>query len=110
MLFELFLLKNQDLEIIWKNLRGKGPLNHEHSINLEYAVRLQVAKILINKAEHLMDYLSLVVMEINSLNGQVSVHEETPEPLFSKISTNLEQPKIIKNSKISSLLLAAVNV
>ncbi|MDF0715234.1 hypothetical protein PY092_03645 [Muricauda sp. 334s03] len=98
------------MEIIWKNIEGKSTLNHERSINLEYAVRLQVVKILINEAEHLMDYLSLVVMEINPSNGHVSVHQETPEPLFSKISNNLEQPKTKENAKISSPLLAAVNV
>jgi len=98
------------LEIIWKNIEEKGTLNHERSINLEYAVRLQVVKILINEAEHLMDYLSLVVMEINPSNGLVSVHQETPEPLFSKIHNNLEQPKTKENTKISSPLLAAVNI
>ena len=77
---------------------------------MEYAVRLQVVKILINEAEHLMDYLSLVVMEINPSNGHVSVHQETPEPLFSKISKNLEQPKTKENSRVSSPLLTAVNV
>lgn len=85
-------------------------MNHERSVNLEYAVRLQVVKILINEAEHLMDYLSLVIMEINSSNGHVSVHQETPEPLFTKISNNLEQPKTKKNSKAPSPLLAAVKV
>ncbi|WP_421824147.1 hypothetical protein [Flagellimonas oceanensis] len=98
------------MQIIWKNLGGKNPLNHERSINLEYAVRLQVVKILINEAEHLMDYLSLVVMEINPSNGHVSVRQETPEPLFSKISNNLEQPKTKENSKVSSPFLTAVNV
>nr|WP_288931489.1 hypothetical protein [uncultured Allomuricauda sp.] len=99
-----------DLELIWNNLGGKGTSDHERRINLEYAVRLQVVKILIKEAEHLMDYLSLVVIEINSSNGYVSVHEETPEPLFSKIANNLEQPKAKKVSKVSSSLLAAINL
>ena len=54
-------------------------MNHERKINLEYAARLQVVKILIKEAEHLMDYLSLVVIEINLSNGEVSVLEETPD-------------------------------
>ncbi len=98
------------MEIIWKNLGEKSQLNHEYLINLEYDVRLQVVRILINEAEHLMDYLSLVVMEINASNGYVSVHEETPEPLFSKISNNLEQPKTREVPKQTSPLLTAVNV
>ncbi len=97
------------MEIIWKNIEDKDTWNHEHSINLEYEVRLQVVKILIKEAEHLMDYLSLVVIEINSSNGYVSVHEETPEPLFSKIANNLEQPKAKKVTKVTSPLLAAIN-
>ncbi|MBO0330521.1 hypothetical protein [[Muricauda] lutisoli] len=98
------------MEIIWKNLGRKSPLNHEHSIDLEYGLRLQVVRILIDEAEHLMDYLSLVVMEINSLNGHVSVNEETPEPLFSKISNNLEQPKSKEVPEQTSRLLTTVNV
>ena len=71
---------------------GKG-LDHFQRVELEYAVRLQVVKILIGEAEHLMEYLSLVVMQINPSNGYVLVNEETPEPLFSKIKNNLVQPK-----------------
>ncbi len=98
------------MKIIWKSLEGKSGLNHEHRINLEYDVRLQVVKILIREAEHLVDYLSLVVIEINPSNGYISVQEETPEPLFSKITNNLEQPKAKKVSKVSSPLLAAINL
>jgi len=85
-------------------------LNQERSINLEYAVRLQVVKILIKEAEHLMDYLSLIVVQIDAYNGNVSIHQDTPEPLFSKIANGLEQPAPLKVSKHPSSLLAAVNV
>ena len=57
-----------------------------------------------------MDYLSLVVIEINLSNGEVSVHEETPEPLYSKIANNLEQPVAKDVSAASSPLLTAVNL
>jgi len=97
------------LKIIWKNLEDGIFLRHEHSINLEYEIRLQVIQTLIKEAEHLMDYLYLVVVEINPSDGYVSVHPETPEPLFSKIAKNLEQPIAGKFSKASSPLLAAVN-
>ncbi|MBR9853281.1 MAG: hypothetical protein GYB37_01715 [Algicola sp.] len=97
------------MKIIWKSSEVNKALNHLQRVELEYAVRLQVVKILISEAEHLMDYLSLVVMQINPSNGHVSVHEETPEPLFSKISNNLEQPKPKKVAKVSSSLLAIAN-
>nr|WP_297787287.1 hypothetical protein [uncultured Allomuricauda sp.] len=98
------------MKIIWNNSAGENPLNHADGINIEYAVRLQVVKILINEAEHLIDYLSLVEIEINPSNGHVLVHEGTPEPLFSIIANNLKQPKALKVSKVSSHLLAAVNL
>ncbi|AEM69957.1 hypothetical protein Murru_0910 [Allomuricauda ruestringensis DSM 13258] len=98
------------MKIIWKNVAGKSKLNHEHIVNLEYAMRLQVVRILINEAEHLMDYLSLVVVEINLSSGYVSVHEETPEPLFSKIANNFVQPETQKASSSSSSLVATINV
>ncbi|NDV15087.1 hypothetical protein GO009_03545 [Muricauda sp. TY007] len=98
------------MKIIWKNVAGKSKLSHGHIVNLEYAVRLQVVRILINEAEHLMDYLSLVVIEINSSSGHVCVHKETPEPLFSKIANNLEQPVANKITEVHSPLLAAINL
>jgi len=104
------LVQNFDLEIIWKNISDKSVLNHGCRINLEYAVRLQVVRILIKEAEHLMDYLSLVVVQIDTGNGNVSVHQDTPEPLFSKITNSLEQPESLKVSEQPSPLLAAVNL
>jgi len=85
-------------------------LNQERKINLEYAVRLQVVRILIKEAEHLMDYLSLVVVQIDLYNGNVSIHQDTPEPLYSKIANNLEQPVPRSVSTVSSSVLAAVNI
>ncbi|WP_421813031.1 hypothetical protein [Flagellimonas sp.] len=97
------------MEIIWKNLKDKRALYHERKINLEYAVRLQVVRILIKEAEHLMDYLSLVVVQIDPGNGNVSIHRDTPEPLYSKIANNLEQPVARDVFTDSSSLSAAVN-
>jgi len=97
------------LEIIWKNLKDRRALHHERKINLEYAVRLQVVRILIKEAEHLMDYLSLVVVQIDPGNGNVSIHRDTPEPLYSKIANNWEQPVARDVFTDSSSLSAAVN-
>jgi len=75
---------------------------------LEYAARLQVVKILIKEAEHLMNYLSLVGIQIDASNGKVSVHPETPEPLYSKISDKLVQPNAPNvQEPVSSLLATA---
>ena len=98
------------MEIIWKEIEGKGTLGHEQKINLEYAVRLEVVKILIKEAEHLLDYLSLVFLDLDSSNGTVSVNSETPEPLFSKISRNLSQFQVKENQNFPSSHLAAVNI
>ncbi|MAU17463.1 MAG: hypothetical protein CMH46_18200 [Muricauda sp.] len=96
------------LEIIWNNLQSKSALPHEDRVNLEYAVRLQVVKILIKEAEHLMDYLSLISVEINLENGFVSVSDETPEPLFSMIANNLVQPKIKEIKNFSNSIASSV--
>ena len=96
------------MEIIWKNVTGKTALDHKQEVDLEYAVRLQVVKIVIKEAEHLMPYLSLVAIEIDASNGNVSVHGDTPEPLYSKIANKLEQPVSYKISKTSSPVFAAL--
>ena len=57
-----------------------------------------------------MPYLSLVVIEIDPANGEVSVHEDTPEPLRSKITKSLKQPVSKKISKAYSPVLAAVKL
>ena len=106
---DYFRFKIFDLEIIWKNISGKSSLSQEDRINLEYAMRLQVVKIVIKEAEHLMGYLSLVIIEINTSNGNVSVHGDTPEPLYSRIANNLKQPVSKKISKTSSPVFAALN-
>ncbi|WP_318310465.1 hypothetical protein [Flagellimonas crocea] len=90
------------MEIIWKTSKNKYGLGQERMVDLEYAVRLEVVKILIKKAEHLMDYLSLIVVEIDAYTGQVTVHDETPQPLFSIVSDNLGQPKTEKVAKKTS--------
>ena len=97
------------MEIIWKNVTGKTALDHKQEVDLEYAVRLQVVKIVIKEAEHLMPYLSLVAIEIDASNGNVSVHGDTPEPLYSKIANKLKQPVSEKNSRTSSPVFATLN-
>lgn len=97
------------MEIIWKASTSKQQLAYVQRLDLEYAVRLQVIKILISEAEHLMDYLSLVTMEIDTKSGFVSVHGDTPEPLFSKISKNLVQPLQKAMPKIQNKTLAAIS-
>ena len=104
-----YFCKKFILKIIWKSLESGKGLDHFQRVELEYAVRLQVVKILIGEAEHLMEYLSLVVMQINPSNGYVLVNEETPEPLFSKIKNNLVQPKPKKGVKVSSSLQVSLN-
>ncbi len=94
MLFGFFCEKF-DLKIIWKSLGNDKALNHLRWGELEYAVRLQVVKILSCDAEHLMDYLSLVVIQIDPSNGHVLVGEETPEPIFPK-KTNLSSQNLKK--------------
>lgn len=97
------------MEIIWNNLQSKRALPHDERVDLEYAVRLQAVKILIKEADHLMDYLSLISVEINLENGFVSVSDETPEPLFSMIANNLVQPKIKVVQTFSNSMTSSVN-
>ncbi|WP_375325535.1 hypothetical protein [Flagellimonas sp. GZD32] len=101
------------MKIIWKSSTSKKRLAYVQSLDLEYAVRLQVIRIMIAEAEHLMDYLSLITLEINTENGHVSVNEDTPEPLLSKISKNLVQPfqktSMEHTPKIKSKALAAIS-
>lgn len=79
------------MEIHWRHLSAANALDQVQRINLEYAVQLQVIRILINEAEHLMDYLSLIVLDIDCRNGQVSVHNDTPEPLYALVERNFVQ-------------------
>ncbi|WP_228236223.1 hypothetical protein [Allomuricauda sp. M10] len=79
------------MEIHWRHLSAAKALDQVQRINLEYAVQLQVIRILINEAEHLMDYLSLIVLEIDCRNGQLSVHNDTPEPLYALVERNFVQ-------------------
>ncbi|WP_318342758.1 hypothetical protein [Flagellimonas baculiformis] len=74
------------MEIHWKSF-GNNPLQRIH---LEYAVQLQVRMTLIKEAEHLMDYLSLVIVEVCADNGTVSIGKETPEPLYSILARNFD--------------------
>lgn len=91
------------MEILWKHLSEPNGLGHVQRINLEYAVQLQVVRILINEAEHLMDYLSLIVLEIDSRNGMVSVHDDTPEPLYSMVERNFVQVSTIQEEATSKV-------
>jgi hypothetical protein len=53
-------------------------------------VELQVILILIREAEHLMEYCNLITVEVNSNNGQVSINDDTPEPLYSILERNFD--------------------
>ncbi|SDQ06859.1 hypothetical protein [Flagellimonas zhangzhouensis] len=97
------------MEIIWKSSTSKQQLAYVQRLELEYAVRLQVIKILISEAEHLMDYLSLITVEINAHYGSVSVHDDTPEPLLSMVSKKLVQPLQKASPKIKNKTLAAIS-
>ncbi|WP_108423365.1 hypothetical protein [Flagellimonas amoyensis] len=74
------------MEIHWKSF-GKNPVQRIH---LEYAVQLQVRMALIKEAEHLMDYLSLVIVEVCADKGTVTIGTETPEPLYSMLQRNFD--------------------
>ena len=60
-------------------------------IQIEYAIQLQVRLLLIREAEHLMDYLSLISVEVFGRQGTLAIGRETPEPLFSLLAGNLPQ-------------------
>ncbi|KAB5488293.1 MULTISPECIES: hypothetical protein [Flagellimonas] len=76
---------------------------------MEYALQLQVRMILIKKAEHLMDYLSLVVVEANAEEGTFCIGKDTPEPLYSILARNFDPTDSFVTSHIqeeNSTLLA----
>ncbi|WP_418500545.1 hypothetical protein [Flagellimonas sp.] len=74
------------MEIHWKSF-GKNPVRRIH---LEYAVQLQVRMALIKEAEHLMDYLSLIIVEVCADKGTVTINKDTPEPLYSMLQRNFD--------------------
>lgn len=74
------------MEIHWKSF-GKNPVQRIH---LEYAVQLQVRMALIKEAEHLMDYLSLVIVEVCADKGTMTIGKDTPEPLYSMLARNFD--------------------
>ncbi|MBO0321642.1 hypothetical protein J0X14_04990 [Muricauda sp. CAU 1633] len=76
------------MNINWKSTEEINKPNSLHLLNLEYAVELQVILILIREAEHLMEYRFLITVEVNPNNGQVSINEDTPEPLYSILERN----------------------
>jgi len=98
-----YFCKKLGLEILWKHSSEPNRLGHVQRINLEYAVQLQVVRILINEAEHLMDYLSLIILEIDSRTGTVSVHDDTPEPLYSMVERNFVQVNRIHDGAASEV-------
>lgn len=80
--------KNDTVKINWKPTEGSNKTTPLQLLNLEYAVQLQVIKILIKEVEHLVQYQSLIVVEVDPKNGAVAINEETPEPLFSILQRN----------------------
>ena len=73
------------MEIHW---HSPAP-NALQRIHLEYEVQLQVRMVLIREAEHLMDYLSLIAVDISEGEGLLSIGSGTPEPLYSILRRNL---------------------
>lgn len=67
------------MEIRWMSLDADPLLR----IDLEYRAQLQIRMCLIREAEHLMDYLSLVVVELCPKTGTIALGGDTPEPLLS---------------------------
>ncbi len=76
------------MKINWKSTGKINQQNSLHLLNLEYAEELQVILILIREAEHLMEYRSLITVEVDPDGGQVSIDSETPEPLYSILERN----------------------
>jgi hypothetical protein len=76
------------VKIVWKSSKENTKITPLRLLNLEYAVQLQVIKILIKQVEHLMDYQSLIVVEVDPQNGAVCINKETPEPLYSILQRN----------------------
>ena len=86
------------MKIIWKTSASGKSANPVKRIDLEYEIRLKVIRILIQEAEHLMDYLSLIVLELDPNQGSVRVHEDTPEPLLSIVQNNLVPDQVFEDS------------
>lgn len=76
------------MKINWKSTEEIDELNSLRLLNLEYAVELQVILILIREAEHLMEYRSLITVEVDPNNGEVCIDGDTPEPLYSILERN----------------------
>ena len=77
------------MKINWISTQEKNALAPLALINLEYALELQVIMILIKEAEHLMDYKSLIILDVDAKDSAVTINEETPEPLYSILERNL---------------------
>lgn len=45
---------------------------------------------LIKEAEHLMDYLSLVIVEVCPDKGTATIGKDTPEPLYSMLQRSFD--------------------
>ncbi|MEZ4809416.1 MAG: hypothetical protein R2819_03575 [Allomuricauda sp.] len=90
------------MKINWKYITSKDVSNLRQVIDLEYALRLQVIKILIQEAEHLLDYLSLVVMEVDMNEHSIRVGDETPEPLYTLIQRNSDQFEEIMDGEMAN--------
>lgn len=47
--------------------------------------------VLIREAEHLMDYLFLISLEVCERKGTLAIGQDTPEPLFSILEGNRDR-------------------
>ena len=69
---------------------GTRKIEHDNlRVNTEYGLELKVRLVLIREAEHLLEHLDLIVLNLEPTTGNVQIDPSTPEPLFSVLSQNL---------------------
>ena len=75
-------VKNLGLEIHWKHLSAANALDQVQRINLEYAVQLQIIRILINEAEQLLLIIKSSGINIKKYSDLISfLHFKTASPV-----------------------------
>lgn len=93
------------LKINWLGLEKPNPF---HLLDMEYHLQLQVIMVLIKEAEHLMDYLSLVIIDIDPKEGSLQINMDTPEPLRTILRKGLTDSHLpmMKNKPLNSQRLS----
>lgn len=57
---------------------------------LEYGVRQFLTTALIKEAEHLLDYMEFISLELQTDLRTITVSKETPEPFYSLLKRQLQ--------------------